>query len=72
MTENPSPSIDHGRLLTLEEVAERTALSIVTLRRLLRQKSPSKRLAHHRIGRAIRISEADLEDFLARCRRGGR
>jgi len=63
---------DRLRLFSLEEVSELTGVAVVTLRRAIRERSATKRLQHHRIGRAIRISEADLEDYLARCRRGGR
>ena len=62
----------HVRLFGLLELAELTGLSVATLRRLIREKRPAKRLNHHRIGNSIRVSEADLADFLARCRKGTR
>ncbi len=72
MSDSAELAPSHIRLFTLEEVAELTGLSIVTLRRLLRVKQPAKRLNHHRIGRSIRVSQADLEEYLARCRKSGR
>ena len=56
------------RLLTLREVAALLQLSRAHLRREIRQ----RRLPAHRLGRAIRISEADLADYLGRRRRGPR
>lgn len=72
MSDLDTQKSSHLRLFDLQTIAELTGLSMPTLRRALREKRPAKRLAHHRFGRAIRISEADLEDFLARCRRGAR
>ncbi len=52
---------DAGRLLTVSEAAERMGLSGRTLRRLVQQ----RRIRHLRIGRLIRISAWDLDDFVA-------
>lgn len=56
------------RLLDLRTAAELTSLSVSSLRRAIRL----RRLACHHIGRAVRVSEADLQAFLARCRRKAR
>lgn len=53
-------------LLTSKQVAERIQLSRSVISRLC----SSGQLAHHRIGMSLRISEADLEAFLARTRQG--
>jgi excisionase family DNA binding protein len=47
------------------EVAERLAVSTKTVRRAITRQE----LRVHRLGRQIRISEEDLQAFLA-CRRG--
>lgn len=52
---------DAGRLLTVNEAAERMGLSARTLRRLVQQ----RRIRHLRIGRLIRISAWDVDDFVA-------
>lgn len=51
---------DAGRLLTVSEAAERMGLSARTLRRLVQQ----RRIRHLRIGRLIRISAWDVDDFV--------
>lgn len=53
-------------LLTTKQVAERLHVSRPVVSRLC----SSGQLAHHRIGSSLRISEADLEAYLARTRRG--
>lgn len=53
-------------LLTSKQVAERLQLSRPVVSRLC----SSGQLAHHRIGTSLRISEQDLEAFLARTRQG--
>jgi len=45
-----------------------TGFSVSHLRRQIRL----RKLAVHRVGRAIRVSEADLAGFLARARRASR
>lgn len=57
--QNPSP-----QLLTVAEVAERLAISERTARRLIK----SGELVTHRIGRAVRISEADLAAYVKGAR----
>jgi excisionase family DNA binding protein len=56
------------RPFRLAEVEELTGLSSSTLRRAIR----FKELACFRFGRAIRISEDDLEAYLRRHRKGNR
>jgi len=53
-------------LLTPKQVAERIQLSRSVVSRLC----SSGELAHHRIGSSLRISEQDLEAFLARTKKG--
>jgi excisionase family DNA binding protein len=62
----PAPSLP--RMLSLAEVAELIDLSISTLRRQIRL----KKLAVHRFGLALRVSEDDLADYLRRHRRAAR
>jgi excisionase family DNA binding protein len=56
------------RLLTVSAVADRTETSVSTVRREIRLRY----LPVYRIGRAIRISEADLDTFLRKRRRNAR
>jgi len=56
------------RLMTLAEVREMTGFSVSHLRRQIRL----RKLAVHRVGRSIRVSEADLAAFLAGARRSRR
>jgi excisionase family DNA binding protein len=56
------------RLLTIKEVQARTGLSDSSVRRAIRH----RRLAVHRIGGVLRVSEADLQAFLQGCRRAAR
>nr|WP_237180370.1 helix-turn-helix domain-containing protein [Roseomonas haemaphysalidis] len=53
-----------ARLLSVVEVATRLAVSTKTVRRSITQGD----LRVHRLGRQIRISEEDLQAFLARHR----
>ena len=57
----------HSPLLTLKQVMARTSLSD-SVRRAIRD----RRLAVHRIGHVLRISEADLLAFLKGCRSAAR
>lgn len=50
----------HVSLLRVHEAAERLACSISTIRRLVAE----KKLQAYRVGRGIRIAEADLERAL--------
>ena len=56
----PSPTPISGQLLSISAVAKRLDVSIKTVRRLVDDKS----IAIHRIGRQIRISEADLAAYV--------
>ncbi len=56
------------RLLTVSAVADRTETPESTVRREIRL----RHLPIYRIGRAIRISEADLDTFLRKRRRNAR
>jgi excisionase family DNA binding protein len=49
------------RLLRLREVADRLSVSVPTVRREIR----SRRLKAVRIGRVVRISEAELAGYIA-------
>jgi excisionase family DNA binding protein len=50
---------------TVRETSQRLALSVSSTYELIRSGS----LPHYRIGGAIRIADADIERFLAGCRR---
>lgn len=54
-------------MLTVSQVADLLDLSISSIRRFIR----IKELSVHRLGRAMRISHADLAAFMARRRDGG-
>jgi excisionase family DNA binding protein len=60
----PSPTahalVSRGSLLRVHEAAAQLNCSISTLRRLIRE----KKLPAYRVGRGIRIAEADLERLL--------
>ena len=49
------------RLLTVEEAADRLGTSVRFVRRLIAE----RRIAYIRIGRHVRIAEADLTSFIA-------
>jgi excisionase family DNA binding protein len=51
-------------LLSVRAVAELLGVSTKTVRRLIGRGD----LAAHRIGGSLRVSEADLRAYLARCR----
>jgi excisionase family DNA binding protein len=63
-TKSPWPQHEPGPLLKIPEVAARLACSIRTVRRLI----GSGRLVPHRINRAVRVAERDLQAFLAQHR----
>jgi excisionase family DNA binding protein len=50
----------HSRLFTIREVSELAGVSIMTVRRWIE----SHGLQIHRLGRLVRISQADLGDFI--------
>jgi len=53
-----------GRLMTLKEAAERTGFRESTWRAwILRRKVP-----YHKVGRSVRIAEADLERMIEQAR----
>lgn len=61
MTKPPQdPVTSPALLLTIQTVAERLGVSTKTIRRLIQAKS----IIIHRIGRQIRISEADLAAYV--------
>jgi len=49
------------RLLTVEEAADRLGTSVRFVRRMIAE----RRIAYIRIGRHVRIAEADLASFVA-------
>jgi excisionase family DNA binding protein len=49
------------RLLTVDEAAERLGTSVRFVRRLIAE----RRIAYVRVGRHVRIAEADLASFVA-------
>jgi excisionase family DNA binding protein len=49
------------RLLTVEEAADRLGTSVRFVRRLITE----RRIAYVRVGRHVRIAEADLASFVA-------
>jgi excisionase family DNA binding protein len=49
------------KLLTVEEAADRLGTSVRFVRRLIAE----RRIAYVRVGRHVRISEADLASFVA-------
>ena len=55
---------DKPKLLTAAEVADRCGVSLRSVRRWIRAGD----LVTHRLGRAVRVSDADLQRFLAKCR----
>lgn len=58
---SPLPDYAQGRLLRVEEVAERLNTSVRFPRRLIEE----RRIAFVHIGRNVRIPEAALEAFIA-------
>jgi excisionase family DNA binding protein len=57
-------------LLTVEQAADRLGTSVRFIRRLI----ADRRIAYHKVGRHVRISEADLINYVAagRVAPGGR
>jgi excisionase family DNA binding protein len=51
-------------LLTVEQAAERLGTSTRFVRRLIAE----RRIAYHKVGRHVRITEADLINFVAASR----
>ena len=48
-------------LLTVEQAADRLGTSVRFIRRLIAE----RRIAYHKVGRHVRIAEADLINFVA-------
>lgn len=59
-TPAPLPPLDPNRLMRLDEVAPRLAVSLATLRRMV----AAGRLPVVRVGRQLRVRPADLEAFI--------
>ena len=53
-------SVEIGRLLVIEEVAERLSVSARFVRRLIAE----RRIRYFKIGRHVRIAEDDIEDWV--------
>jgi excisionase family DNA binding protein len=53
------------KLLTVEEAADRLGTSVRFVRRLIAE----RRIAYVKVGRHVRVSEADLTGFVAAGRR---
>jgi excisionase family DNA binding protein len=51
-------------LLTVEQAAERLGMSVRHVRRLLAE----RRVAYHRLGRAVRLHPTDLDAYVAATR----
>ncbi len=56
----PSSVADTGRLIGVDEVAERMGISTRTVRRGVQQ----RRISHLRFGRLIRLSVWDIDNFI--------
>ncbi len=56
----PMNVADTGRLIGVEEAAERMGISPRTVRRLVQQ----RRIRHLRFGRLIRLNVWDMDEFL--------
>ena len=57
----PMNVADTGRLIGVDEAAERLGISTRTVRRLVQQ----KRIRHLRFGRLIRLNVWDVDSFLS-------
>ena len=69
MTASPTPRRDAfarvpAKLLTVRQTAERLVVCDKTVRRLI----AAEVLRSLRVGRSLRVSEDDLQVYLARCR----
>lgn len=52
-----------GKMLTVKDAAERLGVPVKTVYKL----TAERQLAHYRIGRAVRIAEADLDSYMSGC-----
>jgi len=64
MSDNAVTTKQDERLLTVADVQERLSVSRDTVGRLI----ASGDLTPVRIGRAVRIANADVDEFIARCK----
>lgn len=53
------------KLYTVKQIADLTGLSTVTLYKAIESKDPALRLTHHKFGRAVKVSESDLNAWIA-------
>lgn len=56
---------EHGVIYTVDEIAEKANVGSKTIRRAIQKSGPGN-LAHLRIGRIIRVSETQYQDWLRR------
>ena len=56
----PMNVADRGRLISVDEAAERLGISTRTVRRLVQQ----RRIRHLRFGRLIRLNVQDVDEYL--------
>lgn len=61
---HPAAHAISSRLLTIRDVAELAGVSIMTVRRWIDHHG----LLIHRLGRLVRISQADLDEFFSKKR----
>ena len=52
-----------GKMLTVKDAAERLGVPVNTVYKL----TAERQLAHYRIGRSVRIDEADLDRYISGC-----
>jgi len=64
---HPAGTRTGGRLLSVEEAATRLGTPVRFVRRLVQE----RRIPFHKVGRYVRIAEADLDDFVAAGRVDG-
>lgn len=59
----PMSVADRGRLIGVDEAAERLGISTRTVRRLVQQ----RKIRHLRFGRLIKLSVWDVDSYLTQC-----
>lgn len=64
VTREGAGAVSSGKFYTVDDVAGLLSISTRTVRRLIDRKE----LVAHKLGRAVRIAESDLNAFLARHR----
>jgi excisionase family DNA binding protein len=62
--EEPSTALSHGQLHDLDTIARRLNVSTKMVRRLIDRGE----LGHHRVGRLVRVSERQYQEYLGRVR----